>query len=419
MKGRKIGLTAKILIGLILGFITGLVLNKLGPSYTRDTILVNGLFELLGQIFLRGIKMMVVPLVFVSLVNGAASMSDIKKLGRVGFRTMLFYIATTAIAITIAIIIASLIDPGVGLDMSDLIKTQPTIGETKPLIQVIYEMVPTNPAESMVQGSMLQIIVFSLLVGIALSILGDKTKIITDFFNQLNDLVMKIVELIMLSAPYGVFALIAKTFSTLGFDAMGSLLKYMICVLLALLIHVSFTYSGLLMIFAKLNPIRFFKKFAPAMGVAFSTSSSNATIPVTLEVIEEKIGASKNIASFTIPLGATINMDGTSIMQGVATVFVAQLYGVPLSIQAILTVILTATIASIGTAGVPGVGLIMLSMVFQAIGLPIEGIALIIGIDRILDMTRTAVNITGDAICTAIVSKAEGEFDEEIFNSND
>ncbi|MGF7057536.1 dicarboxylate/amino acid:cation symporter [Brassicibacter mesophilus] len=419
MKGRKIGLTAKILIGLILGFITGLILNKLGPSYTRDTILVNGLFELLGQIFLRGIKMMVVPLVFVSLVNGAASMSDIKKLGRVGFRTMLFYIATTAIAITIAIIIASLIDPGVGLDMSDLIKTQPTIGETKPLIQVIYEMVPTNPAESMVQGSMLQIIVFSLLVGIALSILGDKTKIITDFFNQLNDLVMKIVELIMLSAPYGVFALIAKTFSTLGFDAMGSLLKYMICVLLALLIHVSFTYSGLLMIFAKLNPIRFFKKFAPAMGVAFSTSSSNATIPVTLEVIEEKIGASKNIASFTIPLGATINMDGTSIMQGVATVFVAQLYGVPLSIQAILTVILTATIASIGTAGVPGVGLIMLSMVFQAIGLPIEGIALIIGIDRILDMTRTAVNITGDAICTAIVSKAEGEFDEEIFNSND
>ncbi|KKH59187.1 hypothetical protein DU75_04905, partial [Methanosarcina mazei] len=298
---------------------------------------------LLGQIFLRGIKMMVVPLVFVSLVNGAASMSDIKKLGRVGLRTMLFYIATTAIAITIAIIIASFIDPGVGLDMSALIKTQPSIGETKPLIQVIYEMVPTNPVESMVQGSMLQIIVFSLLVGIALSILGNKTKIITDLFNQLNDLVMKIVELIMLSAPFGVFALIAKTFSTLGFDAMGSLLKYMICVILALLIHASFTYSGLLMIFAKLNPIRFFKKFAPAMGVAFSTSSSNATIPVTLEVIEEKIGASKNISSFTIPLGATINMDGTSIMQGVATVFVAQLYGIPLSVQAILTVILTAT----------------------------------------------------------------------------
>ncbi len=419
MKGRKIGLTTKIIIGLVLGFITGLILNKLGASYVRDTILVNGLFELLGQIFLRGIKMMVVPLVFVSLVNGAASMSDIKKLGRVGIKTMFFYIATTAIAITIAIIVASIINPGIGLDMSELIKTQPTIGETKPLIQVIYEMIPTNPVESMVQGSMLQIIVFSLLVGTALSILGNKTKILTDAFNQLNDLVMKIVELIMLSAPYGVFALIAKTFSTLGFEAMGSLLKYMICVFIALLIHVCVTYSGLLVIFAKLNPIRFFKKFAPAMGVAFSTSSSNATIPVTLEVIEEKIGASKNIASFTIPLGATINMDGTSIMQGVATVFVAQLYGIPLSIHAILTVILTATIASIGTAGVPGVGLIMLSMVFQAIGLPVEGIALIIGIDRILDMTRTAVNITGDAICTTIVSKAEGEFDEEIFNTNE
>ena len=419
MKVRKIGLTTKILISLILGFITGLILNKMGPSYIRDTILVNGLFEMLGQVFLRGIKMMVVPLVFVSLVNGAASMSDIKKLGRVGLKTMLFYITTTAIAITIAIIVASAIDPGVGLDMSEMIKSQPTIGETKPLIQVIYEMVPTNPLESMVQGSMLQIIVFSLLVGVALSILGNKTKIITDIFDQLNDLVMKIVELIMLFAPYGVFALIAKTFSTLGFEAMGSLLKYMICVILALIIHASFTYSGFLMIFAKLNPIRFFKKFAPAMGVAFSTSSSNATIPVTLEVVEEKIGASKNISSFTIPLGATINMDGTSIMQGVATVFVAQIYGIPLSIQSILTVILTATIASIGTAGVPGVGLIMLSMVFQAIGLPIEGIALILGIDRILDMTRTAVNITGDAICTVIVSKTEGEFDEVIFNSND
>jgi len=221
----------------------------------------------------------------------------------------------------------------------------------------------------------------------------------------------------MLLAPFGVFALIAKTFSSLGFEAMGPLAKYMFSVIFVLVLHGAITYSGSLVIFAKLNPIRFFKKLAPAMSVAFSTSSSNATIPVTLEVVEERIGASKNIAAFTIPLGATINMDGTAIMQGVATVFIAQLYGIDLSIGAITTVILTATLASIGTAGVPGVGLIMLSMVLQAVKLPVEGIALIIGIDRILDMCRTVINITGDAVCTAIVSKSEGEFNKEIFNS--
>lgn len=415
-KGKR-ALTTKIFIGLAIGLLTGLVLNKLGPSYIRDTILVNGVFELLGQIFLRGINMMVVPLVFVSLVNGTSSMSDIKKLGRVGLKTLIFYISTTAIAISIAIATASIINPGKGLEMSQLIKGEPTIAASKPVIQVLYEMVPKNPIQAMSEGAMLQIIVFSLLVGVALAILGEKTKTITNIFEQLNELVLKLVEIIMEVAPYGVFALIAKTFSTIGYDAMGPLLKYMISVILALFIHVALTYTGLLVGFARLNPITFFKKFAPAMGVAFSTSSSNATIPVSLEVMEERIGASKSISAFTIPLGATINMDGTSIMQGVATVFIAQLYGMPLSMQAILTVIVTATIASIGTAGVPGVGLIMLSMVFQAIGLPIEGIALIIGVDRILDMTRTAVNITGDAVCTVVISKAEGEFNEELYNS--
>lgn len=418
MSNKKMGLTTKIFIGLIIGLIVGLILNKMGPSYFRDTILVNGIFELVGRIFLNGIRMMVVPLVFVSLANGAASMSDIKKLGRVGSKTMAFYLITTAVAITIAIVLASVVNPGVGLDMSSLVKTEPTIAESKPLVKVITDMVPTNPIAAMAAGEMLQIIVFALLFGTGLAAIGKKVQPVIDILDQLNDLMMKMVGIVMLLAPYGVFCLIAKTFSGLGFAAMAPLAKYMLCVLGALAIHAGFTYTGMLVAFTKLSPVTFYKKFSSAMSVAFSTASSGATLPVTLEVVEEKLGVSKAISSFTIPLGATINMDGTAIMQGAATIFIAQVYGIDLGMNAILTVILTATLASVGTAGVPGVGLIMLSMVLQAVGLPIEGIALIIGIDRILDMARTAINITGDAVCTLIIAKSEGELNEAIYNAD-
>ncbi|MFZ5969144.1 MAG: dicarboxylate/amino acid:cation symporter [Bacillota bacterium] len=417
MSSKKMGLTTKIFIGLILGLITGLILNKMGASYFRDDILIGGVFTLVGNVFLNAIKMMVVPLVFVSIANGAASISDIKKLGRVGSKTLGFYLVTTAVAITIAILLSMVVQPGIGLDMSALVKSEPTIKEAKPLVQVFTDMIPTNPVAAMVNGEMLQIIVFALLVGVGLASLGSKVKQVVDIFEQLNELMMKLVGMVMLIAPYGVFALIAKTFSGLGFSAMIPLAKYMFCVLFALVLHAGFTYTGMLVAFTKLNPIQFFKKFWPAMGVAFSTASSNATLPVTLETVEEGLGVNKSIASFTIPLGATINMDGTAIMQGAATIFISQLYGLPLSFSAILTVIATATLASIGTAGVPGVGLIMLSMVLQAVGLPIEGIALIIGIDRILDMCRTAINITGDAVCTVIVAKSEGEFNEAVYNA--
>ncbi len=418
MSNKKMGLTTKIFIGLIIGLIVGLILNKMGPSYFRDTVLVNGIFELVGRVFLNGIRMMVVPLVFVSLANGAASMSDIKKLGRVGTKTLAFYLVTTAIAITIAIVLATIVNPGVGLDMSSLVKTEPTIAEAKPLVKVITDMVPTNPIAAMASGEMLQIIVFALLFGTGLAAIGKKVQPVIEMMDYLNDLMMKMVGMVMLLAPYGVFCLIAKTFSGLGFAAMAPLAKYMLCVLGALLIHAGFTYTGMLVAFTKLNPVTFFKKFSPAMSVAFSTASSGATLPVTLETVEEKLGVSKGISSFTIPLGATINMDGTAIMQGAATIFIAQVYGIDLGMNAILTVILTATLASVGTAGVPGVGLIMLSMVLQAVGLPIEGIALIIGIDRILDMARTAINITGDAVCTLIIAKSEGELNEAIYNSD-
>lgn len=417
MKKYKLSLSTKIFIGLILGLITGIILNFIPQSFIRDQLLIDGVLYLVGQAFLKAIMMLVVPLVFISLVNGAASMGDIKKLGRIGVKTVLFYLATTAIAISISLSLSTIFKPGVGLNLSNSNLGEVTIKEATPLVEVILDMIPSNPIASMANGTMLQIIVFAILIGVGLSALGEKTKMITNLFKQLNDLIMKIVDYVMLIAPYGVFSLIARTFATQGLDAMLPLMKYMALVLISLLIHMIFVYGGLLKLFTKLSPIRFFKKFFPAISVAFSTSSSSATLPVSMEIAEENLGISKDVASFTLPLGATINMDGTAIMQGVATIFIAQVYGIDLNFSAFLTVILTATLASIGTAGVPGVGMIMLSMVLQSVGLPVEGIALIMGIDRILDMSRTAVNITGDAVCTLIVAKAEGEFNEEIFNS--
>ncbi len=417
MKKGKISLSTKIFIGLILGLITGIIFNFIPEGFIRDELLINGVFYLVGQAFLKAIMMLVVPLVFISLVNGAASMGDIKKLGRIGVKTVLFYLATTAIAISIALSLSTVFKPGVGLNLSNSSLSEVTIKEATPLVEVILDMIPNNPIASMANGNMLQIIVFAMLIGVGLSTLGEKTKMITNLFQQLNDLIMKIVDFVMIIAPIGVFGLIARTFATQGFDAMIPLIKYMSLVLISLLIHATIVYGGLLKLFTRLSPIRFFKKFFPAISVAFSTSSSSATLPVSMEIAEENLGISKDVASFTLPLGATINMDGTAIMQGVATVFIAQIYGVDLTLSSFLTVILTATLASIGTAGVPGVGMIMLSMVLQSVGLPVEGIALIMGIDRILDMARTSVNITGDAVCTMIVAKAEGEFNEEIFNS--
>lgn len=414
---KKRSLTTKIFIGLFLGLITGLILYPFRDNAIISKYVIGFGFHLVGKTFVNSIKMMVVPLVFVSLTVGASAIGDIKKLGRVGVKTLSFYLITTAIAITIAIGLANIVNPGSGLDLNTLQKSDYSISTAIPFVDVLINMVPTNPVKSMTEGNMLQIIVFSLLLGAALTTLGDKTKKVKALFEELNDVVLKIVEIIMLIAPYGVFALIAKTFATLGYGAMGSLLAYMLTVVGALFIHALITYQGLFVAFTKLNPITFFKKFVPAIVTAFSTSSSSATIPVTLDTVQNKLGVHEDISAFTIPLGATINMDGTAIMQGVATVFIAQVYGIELGLTAYLTVIITATLASIGTAGVPGVGLIMLSMVLTQVGLPVEGIGLIIGIDRILDMTRTAVNITGDAVCTLIVAKSENEFDEKVFNS--
>ena len=406
---KKMTLTTKIFIGLISGIILGLILYPMREVPFVETYIIGFFLKLGGSVFINAIKMLVVPLVFVSLTVGSSAMGDIKKLGRIGVKTLGFYLFTTAIAIIIALTFANIIDPGAGLSPDNIEKTSKTIKASKSFVDVLINIVPSNPIASMAQGNMLQIIFFALLTGMGLTVLGDKVSALKEVFNQANDLVLEMLDLIMKVAPFGVFCLIAKTFSSLGYIAMVPLLKYMLTVIGALFIHGLLTYQGLLFAVVKMNPLVFFKKFLPVISVAFSTSSSGATIPVTLETVQEEFGVSKSISSFTIPLGATVNMDGTAIMQGVAVVFIAAVYGVDLTMGDYVAVILTATLASIGTAGVPGVGLIMLSMVLAQVGLPIEGIALIMGVDRILDMTRTAVNITGDAVCTLIIAQTEGE----------
>ena len=287
------------------------------------------------------------------------------------------------------------------------------------LVETILDIIPTNIFNGLSEASMLQVIFFALVLGIILAKLGDSADTVSSLFSQGNDIMMEMTMMVMSVAPVGVFCLIAKTFSTIGFNAFIPLLKYMLSVFIALGVQAFVVYMSLLKVFTGLNPIKFIRKFFPVMAFAFSTSTSNATIPLSIETLDKKIGVSRRISSFTIPLGATINMDGTSIMQGVAVVFVAQAFGIQLHMMDYITVIGTATLASIGTAGIPSVGLITLTMVFNSVGLPVEGIALIMGIDRILDMTRTAVNITGDAVCTTIVANQNKALDKEKYNNMD
>lgn len=408
-------LTKKIIIGMIAGIVIGSILNYFTIGGFVQTFFVGGIIEIGGRIFLSSLKLLVVPMVFVSLVSGAGSLEDIKKLGRLGSKTFAFYLITTAMAIGLALFVAAITNPGEGFVM-----TAPSAFDAKEapsLIDVIANIFPSNPVDSMARGDMLQIIVFALLFGIGLTLSGDSGKRILGLFNDVNEVIMKMVMLLIELAPYGVFCLLVKVFSSQGFGAILPMAKYFFIVLICLVLHIFIVYFGILKLIGKLSPIKFFKKFSEVMIFAFSTASSNATLPVNMEVTEKKLGVHNSVASFTIPLGATVNMDGTAIMQGVATVFVAQAYGIELGMQGYMMVILTATLASIGTAGVPGVGLVMLAMVFKQVGLPVEGIGLIIGVDRLLDMARTAVNVTGDAVVSCIVAKSENQFDEAVYNS--
>ncbi len=407
-------LTRNIVIGMVSGLMFGSFLHWIGAEEGFvSTYLVNGVFDFGGKIFIASLKLLVVPLVFFSLACGASNLSDGSSMGRIGMKTLALYLLTTAIAITLALSIATTINPGLGIDL--VTTAQYVAKEPPPLKQVLIDIFPTNPLRAMADGNMLQIIVFAILIGVAMSRCGEPGARVRASLNDWNEVVMRLVMMLMVVAPAGVFCLMVTLFANMGLGAIADLIKYFMTVVLVLLVHFSLTYGVLVRSLAGLNPFTFYKRFAPVMAYAFSTSSSNATLPVTLETVEHRLGVKNEVASFTVPLGATINMDGTAIMQGVATVFIAQAYNIDISLTGYLMVILTATLASIGTAGVPGVGLITLALVLQQVGLPVEGIALIIGVDRLLDMMRTAVNVTGDATVSTIVGRSEDKFDQNVF----
>lgn len=419
-------LTSKILIAMLLGFLVGAGLNvflAVGPDETLSASqawvqsnVINGFLDAVGQIFVASLKLLVVPMVLVSLVCGAAALGGHARMGVMAGKTLLFYMVTTAIALTLAITIALFIQPGAGIQLDFATNYIPP--EAPSIKEMLIDIFPSNPVVAMVEENMLQIIVFALLFGIAVSKTpGEAGASIRSFFEHLNQVIVNLIMILMQVAPYGVFCLLAKLFSNMGIGAILDLAKYFFTVLFVLLLHGFVVYGGMLKLVSGLNPLAFFKKQWKVMLFAFSTSSSNATMPVNMRVSTQELGVDNKVSSFAIPLGATINMDGTSIMQGVATVFIAQAFGVDLGLSGYLMVILTATLASLGTAGVPSVGLVTLAMVLQSVGLPVEGIALIIGVDRLLDMTRTAVNTTGDSAGALIVAKSEKLLNVDVYNT--
>lgn len=400
---------------MILGAIVGLILNVSGnPEWSRIW-LIDGVFKVVGQIFISLLKMLVVPLVFVSLVCGSSSLSDPKMLGRVGGKTIALYMLTTAIAVCLALGAAIIFKPGIIDQQLAAVETQ--IAEATPFTQVLINMVPTNPVAAMADGQMLPIIFFAVLLGISITLSKEIGVRVANWFHDMNAIIMKLVTLVMRFAPYGVFALIAILAATSSADSFAALGKYVGLVFAVLFVHALLVYPTILSVLGRLSPLKFLLKLKAVSLFAFTTASSNATIPVTLETVEKRIGVSNKIASFTVPLGATINMDGTAIMQGIATGFIAQYYGIDLTMSQYLMVVVMVILASIGTAGVPSVGLVVLAGVLSQVGLPAEGIALILGVDRLLDMTRTVVNITGDSMVTTLVAKSEGELDLDAFNN--
>ncbi len=422
----KYNLTTRILLAMAIGILVGTFFKFLLDGQAERTVnigefsfgikalFIDGFFHVGGQIFISSLKMLVVPLVLVSLICGTSSLKDVKTLGRIGTKSMGLYILTTAMAIAIAVFFAVLIKPGEGVNLQ--LATSFDAGQAPGIAQVFINMFPANPIDAMAKGEMLQIIVFAVLFGIAMALVGDAGERLRLFFEDLNTAIMKLVEIVMHFSPYGVFFLMAKQFTILELSDMVNLGKYFGLVMFVLFFHGFMVYGSFLAFVGRLNPLMFFRKMKETALFAFSTSSSNATIASNMTTTTHKLGVDNKVASFTIPLGATINMDGTAIMQGVATIFIAQVYNIDLTMSDYLLVVLTATLASIGTAGVPGVGLVMLAMVLQQVGLPVEGIALIIGVDRLLDMTRTAVNITGDAMVSCLVAKSENCFDEKVYN---
>jgi len=416
MRRPGLALYTRILIGFAAGILIGLVGNQLGWAPFMAAY-----FKPFGTAFIRLISMVVVPLVFASLVIGTGTLSDVRRLGRMGLRTFAYYLLTTAVAVTIGLLLANLIHPGQGLspetkeqllssyrgDASQRIEQ----ALQKPgVVDVLLDIIPTNPVRALAEAEMLQVIFFALALGVVLTMLPrPQAEPVLAFFNGLNEAMLKLVLLIMELAPYGVFALIGSMIAEFGLGILGTLARYSVVVIAGLILHAGLIYPALLKLFTRLSVGRFFRGIRPAQLIAFSSSSSSATLPVTMECVENNLGVSKSVSGFVLPLGATINMDGTALYQGVAAVFIAEVFGLGLTLGQQGLIVLTATLASIGAAGVPGVGMITLALVLKTIGVPLEGIALILGVDRLLDMCRTVVNVTGDASCAAVIASLEGE----------
>ncbi len=413
-------MTTKIIIWMIAGLLLGSLINIFAYDVALiQNYLVHGLFHVVGTIFINLLKMLVVPLVTFSLICGVCGIGDVKKLGRVGIKAFGLFLLTTTLAISLALLVSVTINPGKDFNLTQSAQTEFVAPEPPPITQVFIDLVPSNPVTAFAEGNMLQIIFFTILFAICLLMVGERGRTLIDGAEKLNDVMLQVVNVVMSIAPYGVFALMAKNFALQGIDLILPMIGYFGIVILVLICHVTGTLMLLLKFLGRISPNQFLKKMRTAQVFAFSTSSSNATIPVTLRTVERRMGVDNSTASFVVPFGATINMDGTAIMQGVATVFIANIYGIELGLTGYLTVIGMSVLASIGTAGVPGVGLIMLAMVFNQVGLPVEGIALIMGVDRLLDMLRTAANVTGDAVVTMIVARSEDNVSMEVFNDPD
>jgi Na+/H+-dicarboxylate symporter len=400
----KMPLWQKIFIGMGLGVLAGVFL---GPDAE--------FLKPIGTLFVNAIKMLIVPLIFCSLVVGVTSMEDSRKMGRIGAKSVVLYLGTTAIAITIGLVFGSVFAPGVGLNMVAN-ETSVVVKEAPTLVQTFLNLIPKNPVNALAAGNILQIIVFALGLGIALNLCGEKAKPAVAVFESLAEAMYKLTELVMKLAPYGVFGLMAWVSGKYGIEVLLPLIKVIAVVYLGCIVHVLVVYAGLIGTIGRLNPVRYLKALLNPAAVAFTTTSSSGTLPATIKASREELGVSKGVASFVLPLGATINMDGTALYQGVCALFIAQAFGIDLDMADYLLIIMTSTLASIGTAGVPGAGLIMLSLVLTTVGLPIEGLAIVAGIDRILDMARTSVNVCGDLMVSVLVGKSENELDESIYN---
>ena len=391
----------------------------LSPESGLFKVGINGFLFVIGRGFIRLMQMLVVPLVFTSIVCGAAAMGSGAMLGRVGGMTIVLYLVTTFVAITLALFLGLMINPGLGLDLGAITQMEVKAAKATSLADTLLNIFPTNVVSAMASGAMLQIIVAALILGYVIAQLGERVDLVDRFFKQFNEVMMRMVYFVLSFAPLGVFCLITHTFANAGLSALAPLAKFVGGTYVGLILHALVVYGLLLVLIARMSPTRFLRRMLPVMGFAFSTSSSNATIPLNMETLERKIGVSPRITGFTIPFGATINMDGTAIMQGVAVIFAAQAFNMDLGLSGYLTVILTATLASIGTAGVPGAGTIMLTMVFASVNLPVEGVAMLMGVDRLVDMGRTVVNVTGDAVVTTCVARTNGMLDRSVFDSEE